>query len=67
MVWRRGPTGVREQGMRAWGIPGTWEIPLIPPSEQWLGKPRSNEPRPREGVPTSPGETNNSAQGGTAK
>ena len=59
--------GVGEQGMCTGGPPGTWEALSFPPSEQWLGKPRPKEPRPGGGVPTPPGETNNRAQGGTAK
>lgn len=32
MAWRQGPAGVGEQGMRAWGRPGTWEAPPPPDS-----------------------------------
>ena len=32
MAWRRGPAGVREQGMYTMGSPGTWEA-LPPPRE----------------------------------
>ena len=60
-------TGVKEQGMQTEDPPGTWETLPFPLTEQWLGKPRTKQPRPGDGVPTSSGETNNRAQGGTAK
>jgi len=67
MTWQRSPTGVQEQGMQTEDPPGTWETLPFPQTEQWLGKPRTKEPRPDEGVLTSSGETNNRAQSGTAK
>ena len=63
MTWQRSPTGVQEQGMQTEDPPGTWETLTFPLSEQWLGKPRTKQPRPSAGSADSAGRDEQQSTG----
>jgi hypothetical protein len=64
MARRQGLAGVEEQGMSAWGPPGTWEAHVVPPSLSGSGMPDTQPPGPRRKRPASRGSEQR-ARGGT--
>ena len=67
MAWRKGSTGVKEQGTDAQGGPRNLGDPASSVIKQRLGKPLNKEPRSAYEGADICGRDEKRAQGGTAK